>query len=113
MIKLIFGILIYCAQHSILLKRKKTVGIRIPDNTICQEIVRRLGNPIITTSVLDKSRMPEYTNDPELIYERYGKEVDIIVDGGMGNLEPSTVVECIHEEIKVVRQGIGLLEQFL
>lgn len=90
--------------------KKKTVGIRIPDNNIAREIVRELGNPIMTTSVHDEDEIIDYTTDPELIYEKYKKSVDIIIDGGYGNNVPSTVVDCSGDEITIIRQGIGELE---
>ncbi len=92
---------------------KKTVGIRIPDNIIARTIVMELGNPIMSTSVHDDDEMIGYTTDPELIYERYRDVVDIVIDGGYGDNEPSTVVSCINDEIKVVRQGKGILEDYL
>jgi len=93
--------------------KKKTVGIRIPDNSIARTIVNELGNPIMSTSVHDADHLIEYTTDPELIYERYKDLVDIVIDGGFGDNEPSTVVSCIGDEIIVVRQGKGILEDYL
>ncbi len=90
--------------------KKKTVGIRIPDNNIAREIVNQLGNPIMTTSIYDEDEIIEYTTDPELIYEKYINLVDIVIDGGYGNNEASTVVDCTGEEIEVIRQGVGELE---
>ena len=92
---------------------KKTVGIRIPDNKICLEIVKELGNPIMTTSIHDEDDIIEYTTDPELIYEKYRDVVDIVVDGGYGNNAPSTIVDCSQGEFTIVRQGLGILEDFL
>ncbi len=91
--------------------KRKTIGIRIPDNSIPAEIVKHLGNPIITTSILDDDDIIEYTTDPELIHERYNKVVDIVVDGGYGNNVPSTVINCTGDEIEIVRQGIGELAE--
>jgi tRNA threonylcarbamoyl adenosine modification protein (Sua5/YciO/YrdC/YwlC family) len=91
--------------------KRKTIGIRIPDNNIPAEIVKHLGNPIITTSILDDDDIIEYTTDPELIHERYNKVVDIVVDGGYGNNVPSTVINCTGDEIEIVRQGIGELAE--
>lgn len=88
---------------------KKTVGIRVPDNNIIREIVRELGNPVLTTSVHDDDEVIEYTTDPELIYEKYKDMVDLVIDGGYGHLNPSTVVNCTDGEIEIVRQGIGEL----
>ncbi len=90
--------------------KKKTVGIRIPDNNIAREIVNQLGNPIMTTSIYDEDEIIEYTTDPELIYEKYKNLVDAVIDGGYGNNEASTVVDCTGEEIEVIRQGVGELE---
>lgn len=90
--------------------RKKTVGIRIPENEIALEIVRELGRPIMTTSIHDQDEIIEYTTDPELIYEKYGEFADLVVDGGFGHNEASTVVDCTGDEPVVVRQGLGLLE---
>ena len=90
--------------------KKKTVGIRVPDNNIAREIVNQLGNPIMTTSIYDEDEIIEYTTDPELIYEKYKNLVDIVIDGGYGNNEASTVVDCTGEEIEVIRQGVGELE---
>jgi tRNA threonylcarbamoyl adenosine modification protein (Sua5/YciO/YrdC/YwlC family) len=93
--------------------KKKTVGIRIPDNNITRVIVQELGHPIMTTSIHDEDDMIEYTTDPELIYEKYGSIVDIVIDGGYGDNDPSTVVNCINDEFNVLRQGKGILEDYL
>jgi tRNA threonylcarbamoyl adenosine modification protein (Sua5/YciO/YrdC/YwlC family) len=90
--------------------KKKTVGIRIPDNSIVLELVRELGRPIITTSIHDQDEVIEYTTDPELIYEKYRDFADAVIDGGYGNNEASTIVDCTGEEIEIVRQGLGVLE---
>lgn len=90
-------------------KNRKTVGIRVPDNNIIREIVRVLGNPVLTTSVRDEDEMLEYTTDPELIEEKYQYDADVVVDGGYGGIEPSTVVDCTDEEYEIVRQGKGEL----
>ena len=90
--------------------RKKTVGIRIPGNEIALEIVRELGRPIMTTSIHDQDEIIEYTTDPELIYEKYGDFADLVIDGGYGHNEASTVVDCTGDEPVVVRQGLGELE---
>ena len=90
--------------------KKKTVGIRIPDNTIVLELVRELGRPIITTSIHDPDEVIEYTTDPELIYEKYNDIAEIIIDGGYGRNEASTVVHCTTDEFTILRQGLGLLE---
>ena len=91
-------------------KGKKTVGIRVPDNNIIREIVRELGNPILSTSIHDEDEILEYTTDPGLIYEKYQDIADIVIDGGYGELIPSTIVDCTNEEILIVREGKGNLE---
>jgi tRNA threonylcarbamoyl adenosine modification protein (Sua5/YciO/YrdC/YwlC family) len=90
--------------------RKKTVGIRIPDSNIILEIVKELGRPVITTSVHDPDEVIEYTTDPELIYEKYKGFADVVIDGGYGHNEASTVVDCTGSEFVVLRQGLGNLE---
>jgi tRNA threonylcarbamoyl adenosine modification protein (Sua5/YciO/YrdC/YwlC family) len=92
-------------------KNRKEVGIRVPDNTIIRTIVQELGNPVLSTSVRDKDDILEYSTDPELIEEEYGTIVDAVIDGGYGGIEPSTVVDCTGEEIKIVRQGKGELRE--
>ena len=88
-------------------KTKKTVGIRVPDNNIARELVRELGNPIISTSIHDEDDIVEYTTDPELIAEKYDKLVDIVIDGGYGMNVASTVVNLIGGEVEIVREGLG------
>ncbi len=88
-------------------KKRKTVGIRVPDNTICQAIVERLGNPLVNTSIHDEDEIIEYTTDPELIYEKWEKLVDIVIDGGYGGNVPSTVVDLSNDEIEIIREGKG------
>ncbi|MBB4036340.1 tRNA threonylcarbamoyl adenosine modification protein (Sua5/YciO/YrdC/YwlC family) [Dysgonomonas hofstadii] len=90
-------------------KNKKTVGIRVPDNNIIRTLVHELGNPILTTSVKDDDEVVEYTTDPELIYEKYSDKVDVIIDGGYGGVEASTVVDCTGDEPEIIRQGKGEL----
>ena len=91
--------------------KKKTVGIRIPDQPIITNLVRELGHPIMTTSLLDEDdEMGRYLTDPEEIYERYQDLVDIVIDGGAGEHVASTVVDCTEDEIMIVRQGKGILE---
>jgi tRNA threonylcarbamoyl adenosine modification protein (Sua5/YciO/YrdC/YwlC family) len=90
-------------------RKKKTVGIRVPDNNITREIIRLLGNPLMSTSIHDEDEVIEYTTDPELIHEKYGDQVDIVIDGGFGDNEPSTVIDCTGAEIEVVREGKGKL----
>lgn len=91
-------------------KRKKTVGIRVPDNNIAREIVKKLGNPIISTSIYDEDDVIEYTTDPELIFEKWHKKVDAVIDGGYGDNQPSTVIDLSTDEIKIVRKGKGSLD---
>jgi tRNA threonylcarbamoyl adenosine modification protein (Sua5/YciO/YrdC/YwlC family) len=90
--------------------RKKTIGIRIPDNKIPLELVRNLGHPVMTTSIHDEDELLEYTTDPDLIYEKYKDKVDVIINGGYGNNVPSTVIDCTQAEPIIVRQGIGIIE---
>jgi len=93
-------------------KKKKTVGIRIPDNSIALEIVKQLGNPIISTSIYDEDEILEYTTDPELILEKWDNLVDMVIDAGYGGNEPSTIIDFSEEEPKVIRKGKGNLEIF-
>ncbi|MDR1203607.1 MAG: threonylcarbamoyl-AMP synthase [Tannerellaceae bacterium] len=90
-------------------KNKRTVGIRVPDNNIIRELVNSLGNPILTTSIKDDDEMLEYSTDPELIYEKYKEQVDIVIDGGYGGIEASTIVDCTDGEPEIIRQGKGEL----
>jgi tRNA threonylcarbamoyl adenosine modification protein (Sua5/YciO/YrdC/YwlC family) len=93
-------------------KQKKTVGIRVPGNNIALEIVKQLGNPIISTSIHDDDAILEYTTDPELILEKWGNLVDLVIDGGYGDNEASTVIDLSEEEPVVIREGKGDLEIF-
>ena len=93
-------------------KKKKTVGIRIPDNTIALEIVKSLGNPIVSTSIHDEDELLEYTTDPELIFEKWSSKVDLVIDGGYGDNTPSTVVEIKDSEITILREGKGTIDIF-
>jgi len=90
-------------------KDKRTVGIRVPDNNIIREIVKELGNPVMTTSVKDDDEVIEYSTDPELMEEKYSNSVDIIIDGGYGGIEASTIVDCTGDEPEIIRQGKGEL----
>jgi len=92
---------------------KKTVGIRVPDNNIPREIVRILGNPIITASIKDDDEVIEYSTDPELIYEKFANQVDIIVDGGYGNIMASTIIDCTDGAPEIIREGLGDLNDLL
>ncbi len=89
---------------------KKTVGIRVPDNLIARELVKLLGNPLIATSVHDDDEVIEYTTDPELIHEKYHNQVDIVINGGFGNNQASTIVDLTSGQPEIVRQGIGDLD---
>lgn len=90
--------------------KKKTIGIRIPDNNIIRELVKELGNPVITTSIHDDDEIVEYSTDPELIHEKYEKLVDIVIDGGFGDNTPSTVIDCTDNALEIIREGKGILE---
>ncbi|WP_242926919.1 L-threonylcarbamoyladenylate synthase [Pontibacter vulgaris] len=92
--------------------KKKTVGIRVPENEIALALVRELGNPIISTSIRDEDEVVEYSTDPELIYEKYRNLVDLVIDGGYGNNEASTVVDAANG-FEVLREGAGDIEQYL
>ena len=91
--------------------KKKTIGIRIPDNNIITTIVEELGQPILTTSIRDDDEVIEYTTDPELIYEKYGSAVDLVIDGGYGDNEASTVIDCTNGNFEIIRQGKGIIEE--
>ena len=91
-------------------KNKKTVGIRIPDNNIIRELVKKLGNPIVSTSIYDEDDLLEYTTDPELIFEKWENKVDIVIDGGYGSNIPSTVIDLSEGEITVLREGLGSVD---
>jgi len=91
--------------------KKKTVGIRIPDNNIARQIVKKFGNPIVSTSILDEDTIMEYSTDPELIYEKYRDLVDIVIDGGFGTNVGSTIVDCTDEnDFKIIREGKGKID---
>ena len=91
-------------------KKKKTVGIRIPDNNIVRQVVKELGNPIVSTSIYDEDEVIEYTTDPELIFEKWQDKVDLVLDGGYGGNVASTILDVSGDEILVVREGKGSLE---
>ena len=91
-------------------KKKTTVGIRIPDNSIALEIVRQLGNPIVSTSIRDEDEVIEYTTDPELIFEKWQNLVDMVIDGGYGDNIGSTIIDLSSDEPIVVREGKGSLD---
>lgn len=91
-------------------KKKTTVGIRVPDNSIALEIVRQLGNPIVSTSIHDDDDVIEYTTDPELIFEKWQNLVDMVIDGGYGDNMGSTIIDLSGDEPIVVREGKGSLD---
>ena len=91
-------------------KKKKTVGIRVPDNNICRALVSGLGNPIVSTSIRDDDEVLEYTTDPELILEKWDHIVDIVIDGGYGDNVPSTVIDLTTAEPEVIREGKGSID---
>ena len=92
--------------------KKKTIGIRIPDQPIITHIIREFGSPIMTTSLLDEEdEISEYLTDPEEIHDRYKDLVDIVIDGGAGDNEASTVVDCTDNDIVIIRQGKGMLDE--
>ncbi len=90
---------------------KKSIGIRVPDNNIIREIVKELGNPILSTSVHDDDEITEYITDPELIHEKYTHLVDLVIDGGPGGNIPSTVLDCTSGEPTLLRIGKGILKE--
>lgn len=97
--------------QKLLKQNKKTVGIRVPDSQICKAIVETLGNPIFTTSLHNlEDEITDYYTDPEIIHQQFEKDVDIVVDGGFGNLYASTVIDCTENEPLVIREGAGSLD---
>ena len=94
-------------------RNRKEVGIRMPDNEIIREIARLLNAPIMTTTLpLREGEDIEYATDPELIDEKFGELVNLVIDGGIGGMEPSTIVDCTNEPPEIVRQGKGWLENY-
>ena len=91
-------------------KKKKTVGIRVPDNNIVKALVEELGNPIVSTSIRDEDDVLEYTTDPELIYEKWDNLVDIVIDGGYGGNIGSTIIDVSSGSPEVIREGKGSLD---
>ena len=91
-------------------KKKTTVGIRVPDNNIALEIVKMLGNPIVSTSIRDDDEVLEYSTDPELIFEKWQNLVDLVIDGGYGDNVGSTIIDLSGHEAVVVREGKGSLD---
>lgn len=95
----------------LLKQNRKTIGIRIADNAITREIIKRLGNPILSSSLIDETNdITEYYTDPQDIYKQYKNKVDLIIDGGFGNVVPSTILDCTKEEITLIREGAGKWE---
>lgn len=92
-----------------LFKERKTIGIRIPDRNLVKVIVQELGNPIFTTSLRIEGQEPDYEVNAELIKEKYGSRVDLIIDGGLGVNSLSTVVDCTGDDLEIIRQGVGEL----
>jgi tRNA threonylcarbamoyl adenosine modification protein (Sua5/YciO/YrdC/YwlC family) len=94
--------------------KRSTVGIRVPDNQIVRQIVKEFGTPIVSTSVRESEEtLEEYVTDPDLIFEKYRSLVDLVIDGGFGGNEPSTIIDCTNDDFDLVRQGLGDIEQFL
>ena len=93
-------------------RKKKTVGIRVPQNNIALQIVEMLGNPIISTSIKDDDDVIEYSTDPELIFEKWQNKVDLIIDGGYGDNVASTIIDLTGDEPEVIREGKGSLDIF-
>ena len=91
-------------------RKKKTVGIRVPDNNIAREIVKLLGNPIVSTSIHDEDEVIEYSTDPELIFEKWQNKVDLVIDGGYGDNVASTIIDLTGYEPEVIREGKGSLD---
>jgi tRNA threonylcarbamoyl adenosine modification protein (Sua5/YciO/YrdC/YwlC family) len=91
-------------------RKKKTVGIRVPDNNIAREIVKLLGNPIVSTSIHDEDDVIEYSTDPELIFEKWNNKVDLVIDGGYGDNVASTIIDLTSYEPEVIREGKGSLD---
>lgn len=97
----------------ILNSTKKTIGIRVPDHSIPRLLVKELGAPILTTSIRDEDEVIEYSTDPELIFEKFRDIVDVVIDGGYGNNVASTILDCTGDEIEVVREGLGPVDELL
>ena len=97
----------------ILHSNKKTIGIRVPAHAIPRLLVEELGHPILTTSIRDEDDVVEYSTDPDLIFEKYQHQVDLVIDGGYGQNVASTILDCTGDEVEVVRQGLGQLEDII
>lgn len=92
------------------LEKRRTIGVRIPSSAVARAIVEALGAPLITSSVRDKDAVVEYTTDPELIHERYGRDVAMVIDGGAGDNVPTTIVDLTGDEPEILREGKGELQ---
>ncbi len=110
-----FTFILEASSHvpKILHSNKKTVGIRVPNHGVPRAIVDELGQPILSTSIYDEDEILEYSTDPELIFEKYQNQVDIVIDGGYGSNVPSTILDCTGDEVVLVREGLGQLEEIL
>ncbi|MBN2638643.1 MAG: threonylcarbamoyl-AMP synthase [Bacteroidales bacterium] len=91
--------------------KKKTIGVRIPDNPFLLKVIEELGHPLVTTSIHNEDKIIEYITDPELLYEKYKNIVDFVIDGGSGNNQASTVIDCTGSEPEIIREGIGILKE--
>jgi len=89
---------------------KKTIGIRVPDNMIVKSLIENLGNPMLSTSIHHEDEILDYITEPYEIYERFKHQVDIVIDGGIGGIVPSTIIDCSKNEISVVREGLGNID---
>ncbi len=97
----------------ILHSNKKTIGIRVPAHIIPRLLVEELGHPILTTSIRDEDDVVEYSTDPELIFEKYQHLVDLVIDGGYGQNVASTILDCTADDVEIIRQGLGQLEDII
>ncbi len=92
--------------------KKKTMGVRIPDNKICQALIAELGNPIFSSSIHEDDEIIDYFTDPDLIHEQKGHLADLVIDGGSGGNVPSSVIDCTTFPVTIIREGLGRLDQF-
>ena len=90
--------------------KRKSIGIRVPDNGTLRALVDRLGSPLVVSSVRDSDEIVEYTTDPELIWERFDGRVDGVIDSGYGSIDASTVIDCTGPEPEIVREGLGTVD---
>ncbi len=98
----------------LLKQNKKTIGIRVPNNPVCHELIEKLGNPIMSTSIRNNNDdLMEYYSDPELIYDEYNGKIDLMIDAGFGNIYPTTVIDCTGPEPILIREGIGDYQLFV